>query len=120
MQQLLKRDGLALSVFFIMLKLLTDTLPPPEPVVPLPTVEGLLAPKEKDRISQAFLALKSLSVVSPSAGTAPPVTYMNESNAIGYHLIRRRARTALATDRSQTQLDPVRPLPPVPCRMRMC
>src|SRR5262245_53116185 len=82
MQQDLKRDGLALSVFFIMLKLLTDTLPPPEPVVPLPTVEGLLAPKEKERISQAFLALKSLSVVSPSAGTAPPVTYMNESNAM--------------------------------------
>src|SRR5262245_23733666 len=82
MQQDLKGDGLALSVFFIMLKLLTDTLPPPEPVVPLPTVEGLLAPKEKDRISQAFLALKSLSVVSPSAGTAPPVTYMNESNAM--------------------------------------
>src|SRR5262249_42544062 len=82
MQQVLNRLGEALSVFFMMLNDEIDTLPPPLPPDCEPTVVGLLAPNEKDMISQAFLALKSLSVVSPSAGTEPPVTYMNASNAM--------------------------------------
>src|SRR5262245_55036737 len=65
----------------MMLKEEIETLPPPEPPLWEPTVVGLLAPNEKDRTSQALLALQVLSVVSPSAGTAPPVTYRNASNA---------------------------------------
>ena len=43
MQQAWKRTGLALSLFFMMLKLLTATLPALSPPVPEPTVVGLLA-----------------------------------------------------------------------------
>ncbi len=47
MQHVWNRVGLETSVFFMILNELRETLPADMPVLPLPTVVGLLAPKLK-------------------------------------------------------------------------
>src|SRR6476661_145902 len=76
LQQAWNRIGLATSLRFMMLKLLTDTLPPPPPPPPAPIVEGLAAPQLNDRIS--ICLSKPLRVASPFT----PSILRNASKAI--------------------------------------